>query len=399
MRTRSGFGILISVALSAGAAPAQEPLAACLASRNLPRVGRVADAAGQVRFVKFVADVDGVPTAFVPLAADDLSEALMLAAKPTNAAEETLSDEMSVLSPIDLSTAAIDTHRSVVVAAGLNYAAHAEEAGGGDVFLFPKPVEPSGPYAPVPVHPGVSLLDYEVELAFVLLRDIRLSALPTRRQLLSQVAFFVSNDISDREPIIRRKGFSGYGTGFVEGKGRPGYLPAGPWVVRGLELFAAIEKCGEDSLGIRLEVDQGDGFVVRQSSSTARMILGPYELLERIHAEVVSNGLRTSMSVERDGETRYYPLAVDSEDPRLPAGSVVVTGTPDGVALQAPSVLPLVLRGLASARGPIEQFRVEQLERARAALPGGYLKRGDRVRASIDGLGTQLFRVGGENTK
>ena len=44
-------------------------------------------------------------------------------------------------------------------------------------------------------------------------------------------------------------------------------------------------------------------------------------------------------------------------------------------------------------RSPFEQFRQEQLERAAAGEPGGYLDPGDRVRAQIDGLGAQIFRI------
>jgi 2-keto-4-pentenoate hydratase/2-oxohepta-3-ene-1,7-dioic acid hydratase in catechol pathway len=304
-----------------------------------------------------------------------------------------IDDRERICSPVDLPQSRIDAEDAVVAAVGLNYAAHAEEAGGGDVFLFPKPAAPAGAYQPVPHHPNVTLLDYEVELGFVLLRDIPLGALPDREEFLRSTAFFVANDISDREPIIAQKAAFGPGTGFVEGKGRHGYLPAGPWLVRGTELFAALEACGANGLGIRLDVDEGEGFVARQASTTARMILDPLGLLERIAAVVREQGLRTDMPVSRGGRVRYYPLAVGEETPRLPAGSVVLTGTPDGVALQAPAPLQLILRGLARLRGPFEQLRLEEIDRARNKAPGGYLAPGDVVRASIDGLGTQLFSI------
>jgi hypothetical protein len=44
-------------------------------------------------------------------------------------------------------------------------------------------------------------------------------------------------------------------------------------------------------------------------------------------------------------------------------------------------------------RGPFEQFRHEERERAASGVPGGYLAAGDRVRARIDGLGAQVIRV------
>jgi 2-keto-4-pentenoate hydratase/2-oxohepta-3-ene-1,7-dioic acid hydratase in catechol pathway len=291
----------------------------------------------------------------------------------------------------------IDAEQRVVIAAGLNYAAHAEEAGGGDVFLFPKPVAPGAPYGVVSTPEGVTLLDYEVELAFVLLEDVDLHALPSLETLLEQSAFFVANDLTDREPIILHKALSGPGTGFVEAKGQPGFLPAGPWLVRGTELFDAASACGGDGLRLRLDVDEGDGFRPRQDATTAAMILDPLELLARIADEVRRGGLRTPMPVRRGDEVRHYPWAVASQadgSARLPAGSVVLTGTPDGVVLQAPSALGVFARGLLRLRGPFEQFRREELARAAANEPGGYLAPGDRVRSRIDGLGAQIFSIG-----
>jgi 2-keto-4-pentenoate hydratase/2-oxohepta-3-ene-1,7-dioic acid hydratase in catechol pathway len=244
---------------------------------------------------------------------------------------------------------------------------------------------------------GVTLLDYEVELAFVLLEDVDLDALPSRETLLSKTAFFVANDLTDREPIIVHKAFSGPGTGFVEAKGQPGFLPAGPWLVRGTELFDALAACGGDGLGLRLDVDEGDGFRTRQEATTAAMILDPLPLIARIADEVSRRGLRTPMPVRRGDEVRHYPLAVPHHEhgaARLPAGSIVLTGTPEGVVLQAPSPFGVLARGLLRLRSPFEQFRREELARADADEPGGYLTPGDRVRASVDGLGAQIFSIG-----
>jgi 2-keto-4-pentenoate hydratase/2-oxohepta-3-ene-1,7-dioic acid hydratase in catechol pathway len=296
---------------------------------------------------------------------------------------------------VALGQEALDAGERVVTAAGLNYAAHAEEAGGGDVFLFPKPVAPGPPYGALAAPAGVTLLDYEVELAFVLLDDVDLRALPTREALLARSAFFLADDVTDREPIIRNATLTGPGTGFVEAKGQPGFLPAGPWLVRGTELFAALDACGAEGLGLRLEVDEGDGFRTRQDATTAAMILDPLALLARLADEVEQHGVQSPMTVRRAGGVRTYPLAVEGPDGalRLPAGSVVLTGTPEGVALQAPAPLGVTLRGLLRLRSPFEQFRQEELARARSGAPGGYLTPGDRVRARIDGLGAQLHTV------
>ncbi len=118
-------------------------------------------------------------------------------------------------------------------------------------------------------------------------------------------------------------------------------------MVRGSELFAALAECGASGLGIGLEVDEGNGFVERQRSTTEWMILPARAPLEKIATQVRTEGLRTRMPMERDGEVRYYPFAVQADPyapPILPAGTIVLTGTPEGVAMQAPSGLHLANR-------------------------------------------------------
>ena len=161
----------------------------------------------------------------------------------------------------------------------------------------------------------------------------------------------------------------------------------------GRELFAAVAACGGRGLPIRLEVDAGEGFELRQDANTELLLLDPVALLARVAEQVRAAGLRSEMPVVRNGETRHYPLAVDPAAPRLPAGSLLLTGTPAGVALATPDPLGLVARGALRLRGPFEQFRQEELARAAAREPGGYLAPGDRVRARIAGLGTQIIRI------
>jgi len=376
---------------------------ACLESAGLPRVARAVGPNGLPAHVRVIEARNGTPAVVVPIAAIDapLRQVFDAASRPIDLdapvwqiAEHERRDR--VCAPVTVSQESLDEERQVIVAAGLNYAAHADEAGGGDVFLFPKPVEPSAPYGFVAPPDGVVLLDYEVELAYVLLEPIDLTNPPDRETFLANTAFFVANDITDREALIERIGFSPPGTGFVEGKGQPNFLPAGPWMVRGRELFAALEGCGAQGLGIGLSVDEGDGLVARQRATTEVMIVKPLALLTQIAAQIEDQGLRTTMPFEQDGETRYFPFAVQESEgapPTLPAGSVVVTGTPEGVAMQAPSIPAVTLRGLLRLRGPLEQFRLEQLARARSAEPGGYLAAGDRVRAWVDGLGAQEFEI------
>jgi len=399
------FALPLLVLLSMIAAPAtadsETALDRCLAEQRIPRAVRFVDPAGRVRFGRVDAAESGVPTGIVPLLPGDadLARVMDRVARADPAEGETAvriaiaEHSARICSPLPLSQAAIEAEERVVVAAGLNYAAHAEESGGGDVFLFPKPVAPSRPYGTVVRHADVTLLDYEVELGVVVLADVMLDALPSRDEFLASSAFFVANEVTDREPIVLDATVTGPGTGFVSGKGRVGFFPAGPWIVRGTELFAALDACGAVGLGLRLEVDEGDGFALRQDSTTERMIRDPLALLAMLASEVRENGIATHMPAMRDGRTRFYPLAVDATAPRLPAGSVILTGTPEGVAMQAPSPLPVVFRGMLRLRGPFVQFAEEERARALSGAPGGYLAPGDRVRAGIDGLGTQVVEI------
>jgi 2-keto-4-pentenoate hydratase/2-oxohepta-3-ene-1,7-dioic acid hydratase in catechol pathway len=209
--------------------------------------------------------------------------------------------------------------------------------------------------------------------------------------LLATSAFFLSNDVSDREAIIRNASLSGPGTGFAEAKGQLGFMPSGPWMVRGSDLFAAVAACGADGLGLRLWV--GDEVEPRQDASTVQMILQPDELVARIGTWISEHGRRTPMPFIRDREEHFYPFAVGDETPKLTIGSIIQTGTPEGVALHAPSPMGVTLRGALHLRGPFEQFLIE--EKARVAAGGTrYLAPGDVVRARIDGLGAQVFEIG-----
>lgn len=385
------------VATLSSPAIAETELARCLTDRGLPRVARVIDGAGAVRHVRVLETRDGVPHRVAPVETGDgtLRGILERAATlPANAPSFTISDpELQVCAPFALSQAELDAGALVVVAAGLNYAAHAEEAGGGDTFLFPKPVEPTPPYGAIVPPEGVTLLDYEVELGLVLLEDVDLRDLPDEQSLLGISAFFVANEVTDREPIISHARLDGTSDGFVEAKGQPGFLPAGPMLVHGPALGSALFECGAEGMVMRLEVDEGEGFTIRQDDSTELMLEEPLALLQHVAREVDAHGLDSPMPVDRNGETRLYPLAVNAEAPRLPAGSVILTGTPEGVALDTPDPLGLVMRGALRLRGPFEQFRQEQRARVTSGEPGGFLTVGDRVRASIDGLGGQTLRV------
>ena len=397
------FGIRRALAVAAcglalGSFPADaaraESLDACLNRQPLMRIARVLGPQGRVVHARVTEQQDGRITRAISIAEGSapIAEVFARGAQAPSGAEFAVDDE-AVCAVVDLPEAALDTESRVIVSTGLNFAAHAEEAGGGDVFLFPKPAAPARPSATVHAPAGVTLLDYEVELAYVLLDSFDPTAPPDLEAFLEKTAFFLSNDVSDREAIVRHAAFAGPGTGFVEGKGQPGFFPAGPWMVRGSELFAAVERCGADGLGLKLWIDEEAR--PRQDATTELMILKPWELVGHIGNWMEEHGRRTPMPFVRRGESepRFYPFAVPEEAPRLPAGSIIQTGTPEGVALNAPSPLGITLRGALRFRSPFAQFLVEEKERVAA---GGtkYLAPGSVVRARIDGLGQQRFEIG-----
>jgi len=299
-----------------------------------------------------------------------------------------------VLPPVVITRAELDARTRVVIGAGLNYRLHREEVGLApeDLLLFPKPVPPTGAYAPVargariatwPAQPVV-LLDYEVELGFVLLEDVDLRApLPPRDALLRSTAFFTANDVSDREPIMHDPE-----TGYARGKSRPGYLPIGPWLVRGDALDPKAGGAGSRELTLSVAVREVDGTdTVRQAEQSTSMIHGPRAILGALAARY----RRADDPCMRDADG--MPRHLHDGRGVVPAGSIVLTGTPGGTAVQAPGVMArarlFVLGGFS-----VDGARARFVEENRGDAPRlGYLEPGERVDTRVVGLGRQRWEV------
>lgn len=303
-----------------------------------------------------------------------------------------------VLPPVAISAVELDTLQRVVIGAGINYAEHRDEVGvdtAGELLLFPKPVVPTSPYAPVragmqigeiPARP-VLLLDYEVEVGLVLLEDLNLRQLPSSYDaFIDKVAFFVANDVSNRKPIILDDE-----TGYTRGKSHPGYLPIGPWMVHGSQLRPRTMNEGDRSLQIGLEVYEataGPGNAQsRQLAGTGAMLHGPWAIV-RTMSETLARGKIICM---RDawGNPRYLHDA----DGIIPAGSIILSGTPGGTAIHEPGLLykaELFLRGGLSLDAAREIF-VEDAEQDIGAT--AYLETGDRVESWVEHLGRQRWSV------
>jgi 2-keto-4-pentenoate hydratase/2-oxohepta-3-ene-1,7-dioic acid hydratase in catechol pathway len=209
-----------------------------------------------------------------------------------------------------------------VVGIGMNYAAHAAESGSTPpeipvVFLKPSNTV-AGPFDPAPVPPRSSKYDWEVELGIVIGSEA--SYLNSASEAKGCIAGYVTaNDFSERE--YQLPGAAGQWT---KGKSLPGSTPLGPWLVP-----------AEDADGGSLPLRSWVNGEPRQDSNTSQLIFDAATLVHHC-----------------------------SQYMRLEAGDVILTGTPEGVAL--------------SGRFP-------------------YLQPGDVVEVEVVGLGRQrqeLFRAG-----
>jgi len=202
---------------------------------------------------------------------------------------------------------------------GLNYAAHAAESGmpapQQPVLFFKHPNTLVGPNDAVAVPRGATRMDWEVELAVVI--GQRASYLPSVAAARAHIAgYCVANDLSERVFQLERSG-SQWG----KGKSLPGFCPLGPMLVTS-------DEVSPDGLRIRSWVN-GEP---RQDSSTRDMIFNADQIVHDLSQYLV-----------------------------LEPGDVILTGTPEGVAM--------------SGRFP-------------------YLRAGDVVELEIEGLGRQRQQLG-----
>ncbi|MEO5313943.1 fumarylacetoacetate hydrolase family protein [Pseudarthrobacter sp. CC12] len=214
----------------------------------------------------------------------------------------------------------------LVVGIGMNYAAHAAESGAEPptipvVFLKPSNTV-TGPFDPAPLPPRSTQYDWEVELGIVIGKEA--SYLGSPDEAAGCVAGYVTaNDFSERE--YQLPGAAGQWT---KGKSLPGSTPLGPWLV-------PADQIDGGNLRLRSWVN-GEP---RQDSTSAELIFDVPTLIHHC-----------------------------SQYMRLEPGDVILTGTPQGVAL--------------SGRFP-------------------YLQPGDVVEVEVEGLGRQrqeLFRTRAAST-
>ncbi len=203
---------------------------------------------------------------------------------------------------------------SAVVCIGQNYAAHAAESGSQPpltpILFLKTPNTVVGPNDTASIPRTSVKTDWEVELGVVIAQ--RASYLESPADSIHHIAGFVTaNDLSERDFQLNVSGGQ-----WSKGKSAPGFSPIGPWLV-------TPDEVDYKNLRLRSWVN-GE---VRQDSSTADMIFDVDFLVWHL--------------------SQYLTLE---------PGDLILTGTPQGVAL--------------SGRFP-------------------YLRAGDVVEIEIDGLGRQ----------
>jgi 2,4-didehydro-3-deoxy-L-rhamnonate hydrolase len=205
----------------------------------------------------------------------------------------------------------------VVVCVGLNYAAHAAESNVAPpeypVIFFKPPNTVVGPNDQVAIPRNSAKTDWEVELGVVIGRMT--SYLDSVEQSRDHIAGYVlTDDISERTFQLELSGGQ-----WSKGKSAPGFTPTGPWLVTPDEVDPA-------NLALRSWVNAEP----RQDSSTADMIFDvPYLVFH----------LSQFMTLE--------------------PGDLLLTGTPEGVALsgrfpylQEGDVVEIEAAGLGRQRTP-----------------------------------------------
>jgi len=203
---------------------------------------------------------------------------------------------------------------SKIVAIGLNYRLHAQEAGADipkEPIFFLKAISSiCGPNDDTVIPKGSVKTDYEVELGIVI--GLKASYVTEADAPKHIAGFCVVNDVSEREFQIERGGQ------WTKGKSADTFCPLGPWLVTSDEV--------PDPGKLQLWTDvNGER---RQNSNTSDLIFGVNHIVSYV-----------------------------SHFMTLMPGDVIPTGTPSGVAM--------------------------------GFKPPRYLKPGDRVRLSVEGLGEQ----------
>jgi len=262
------------------------------------------------------------------------------------------------------------------VASGTNFKEHQEEASISSVFNFPKFGPASPAVSTVKLNKGV-LLDYEVEICVRFDR-----AIDTVADFdAAKKGFFVCGDFSDRAMLVERvdRANMASGVGFSDAKSGPDFFPTGPVIVIPNDWagFVAAERITTKVNG-----------ATRQDARGGEMILDFRALIEK--------------ALRDRSDTRYVYQGQQVTlfgGQAIPRGSVLMSGTSEGVIFRPPSPEDFAeggRRARASGAAPSEQAEVRAvldvfIEREMKA--GRYLQPGDVVEHAGSSLGSLAVTV------
>ncbi|GAB3152047.1 fumarylacetoacetate hydrolase family protein [Microbacterium neimengense] len=227
------------------------------------------------------------------------------------------SGQLTEIDPAGLRIGSPIARPGAILCIGMNYAAHAAESGSAPpevpIVFLKTPQTVVGPDDVARIPRGSTKTDWEVELGVVI--GTRVSYLDSPEESLAHVAGFVlANDLSERTWQLEISGGQ-----WSKGKNAPGFSPLGPWLV-------TPDEIDHRNLRLRSWVN-GEP---RQDSRTSDLIFSVEEIIFQL-----------------------------SQYMELEPGDLILTGTPEGVAL--------------SGRFP-------------------YLRAGDVCELEIEGLGRQRQR-------
>jgi 2-keto-4-pentenoate hydratase/2-oxohepta-3-ene-1,7-dioic acid hydratase in catechol pathway len=260
------------------------------------------------------------------------------------------------------------------IAGGANYREHGEEVDVAAPFLFPKLAEPT------PWQSGLTvrqewLLDYEVEIGVVFDRD-----LGSAGDLAdARVGVFLANDFTERAQLTREADLSvpGVGGGFANAKGKPGFLPTGPFLVIPRDWRAFVRDCE-----IRLHVNGAE----RQRARGGELIWDVEELVRR------------ALALGPEPRFVHEGRQVALTPGHIPRGMAIVTGTPGGVVYRTPGFGFMAAQAAwwavtfsfldSNAQAYVKEAWIESLREG-----GAFLRAGDVVIAEGRGLGAIVTHV------
>lgn len=272
-----------------------------------------------------------------------------------------------------LPAAGAGTHH---IATGTNFAAHAEEAGSGSVFQFPKFGAASPARATVSADPDI-LLDYEVELC--LRFDRAITSLADFDAATK--GLFLCGDFTDRATLARMADPDNLdsGSGFSDAKSREDFFPSGALLVipRDLNAFVAGERFTTSVNG-----------QPRQDARGSEMTLDFRSLMEKALADMDRPRFRYQGS-----NHRLTPGG------RVMADTVLMSGTAEGVIFTPPTRADMI-EGLLDWAGSGARLspRDAVVERfiANEQASHHFLQPGDVVEFAATHLGTIHVQVTGE---